>query len=124
MEDKNPHAEPQPIESRNARGRNIIQGSEIHVQAAMPILNRIIYITGLLSGLAIVGGIVGIIWNAFSPTEIDMFGAKVTTGHVGVDFTALGIIAMVFVVRAVLSNIIKLAALPEDEPRRKKRGTK
>ena len=95
-----------------------------HVRAAAPTMNKIIYICGILSGLAITGGIVGIIWNSFSPTEISFLGAQVNTGHVGVAFTAFGIIAIVFIVRAILSNTVKLAALPDDQPRRKKRKKK
>jgi len=87
-------------------------------------MNKIIYISGALSGLAIAGGIVGIIWNAFSPTEINFLGVEVNTGHVGVAFTAFGIIAIVFVVKAILSNTVKLAALPDDQPGRKKRKKK
>jgi hypothetical protein len=96
------------------------------VEAARPILSRIVYISGGLAGLAIIGGLVGIIWNVFSRTEIDIFGAKITTGHVGVAFVALGFISLIWVYRAVLTNIYGLAALPGDKPRheRKKTGRK
>ena len=85
-----------------------------HVRAAKPILNTIVILMGILSALAIIGGIISIIWNALSPTEFDIFGAELTTGHVGVAFTALGLICMVFVVRSILKYTHKLAALKND----------
>ncbi len=66
-----------------------------HVRAADPLLTGIIYSTGALSALSVLGGIIGIIWNAVSPTEIDIFGTKVTTGHVGVAFAALVLLCQV-----------------------------
>jgi hypothetical protein len=47
-----------------------------------------------------------------------MFGMNVTTGHVGVAMTALGIIAPIVGVRSVNRNLYRLAALPADRFRR------
>lgn len=46
---------------------------------------------GILSGMSISGGIVGIVWDAVSPTEFNFLGVTLTTGHVGVAFAALGL---------------------------------
>jgi hypothetical protein len=81
------------------------------ITAATPILKTVLYIMGSLSVLAIIGGIVTIIWNAHSPSEMILFGAKINTGHVGVAFTALGLISMVTVVRSVLKQLRKLAEI-------------
>ena len=88
--------------------------SAIHVRAAKPVLNKIVIIMGILSGLAIVGGIIGIVWNAVSPTKFKILGAELSTGHVGVSFAALGLISMLFVARSVLKYTHKLASLPND----------
>lgn len=89
--------------------------SEVHVDTASGILITIIVIMGVLSAAAIGGGIVAIVWNTVSPTQLDFFGVTVSTGHVGVAFTALGLISMFFVIRTVLDHIHKLAALRRDE---------
>lgn len=85
-----------------------------HVEAAKPVLSKVVIIMGMLSGLAIIGGIVGIVWNAMSPTKFNIWGAELSTGHVGVSITALGLICMVVVVRSVLKYTHKLAELPND----------
>lgn len=85
-----------------------------HINAAKPILKLVTIITGILAGLAIIGGIVGIIWNAYSPTMMELFGAKVSTGHVGVAFTALGLIIIYFVFKKVLKSTYDLAALEKE----------
>jgi hypothetical protein len=86
-----------------------------HVDSAKPILLSIIRIMGVLSGLAIIGGIGAIVWNAYSPTEMNLFDARVTTGHVGVAFTPLGLITMAFVLRSVLKRTKEIAELPESK---------
>ena len=85
-----------------------------HMNADRPTLNSIVYISGGLSALAIIGGIVALVWNAFSPTEMNLFGVRVTTGHVGVAFAALGLICMVLVVRSVMNTLQRLAVLRKD----------
>jgi hypothetical protein len=94
--------------------RTITLHAPSHVFVARPVLKMVVLVMGLLSGTAIGGGIVAIIWNAVSPTSFNILGATVTTGHVGVAFAALGLITMLFVVRAVLNYTHKLAALPEE----------
>ena len=89
----------------------------LHVREARPTINAIVYIMGGLSGLAVLGGIGAIVWNAYAPTEMDLFGVKVSTGHVGVAFAALGLVCMVFVVRSVLKHLHMLAALPDNNPK-------
>ena len=98
---------------KNMMNNNTID-SVSHVVVAQPIFKAIIIVTGILSGLAIIGGIVGIIWNALSPTTLDLLGFKVSTGHVGVAFTALGLIIMYFVFKKVLQGVQNLSALPKD----------
>jgi|GEM_PF-4924740 len=88
--------------------------SILHVHAAMPILRLIIYLAVFLSFLAIVGGILGLNWNT-SSIEFSVFGVRLTTGYVGVAFVAPGVVLLIAVVTAVLSNVYKLAALPEDQ---------
>ena len=90
-----------------------------HVEVAKPILRLSLFITAFLGALAIGGGIVAIVWNTVSPTQISMLGMKVTTGHVGVALAALGIIALIAGVRSVNRNIYKLAALPPERLRRR-----
>lgn len=86
-----------------------------HVVVAAPILKMIVIVMGVLAGISLGGGIVAIIWNAFSPTQFDVLGVTLTTGHVGVAFAALGLVTMLFVIRAVLKYTHRLAALPNDE---------
>jgi hypothetical protein len=93
---------------------NLRVGSAQHVHVAKPVIQTIMCIMGILSALAIIGGTAAIIWNAFSPTQTNLFEASISTGYVGVAFAALGLICMVFVLRAVLTNIYRLAALPNE----------
>lgn len=88
-----------------------------HLRAARPTINKIVVIMGVLSGLAIIGGIGAIVWNAYSPTEMSFIGASVSTGHVGVAFAALGLICMVAVMRTVLKTLHRLAELPDNNSR-------
>jgi len=90
-----------------------------HVIAATPILKLSLWLTAALGALSIAGGIVAIIWNSISPTQINIMGMSMTTGHVGVAFTGLGIIALIIGVRSVNKNMYRLAALPPDQLRLK-----
>lgn len=85
--------------------------SSSHVESAKPILKIMLIITGIIAALTIIGGIFGIIWNSLSPTEMNILGIKVSTGHVGVAFTAFGVIAEILIFKAVLKNIYKLSSL-------------
>ena len=91
-----------------------------HVEVATPVLKLSLLLTAILGAFCIGGGIVAIIWNSLSPTQIKILGMTVTTGHVGVAFTALGVITLITGVRSVNKNLLRLAALPPDrKPRRR-----
>lgn len=87
----------------------------MHQREAMPLHSRIITIFGLLSAMCVIGGIVGIIWNAVEKTKFSLFGMELTTGHVGVAFVGIGMVTALFTVRAVLKSQHDLAALPADD---------
>ena len=89
-----------------------------HVKAASPLLLTMIILVGGLAVLATVGGVIAIIYNSLAETKINIFGMSISTGHVGVAFVGLGIIMMILVYRNISENIYKLAALPDDRPRR------
>jgi len=91
----------------------ILAGRKIDDHDA-PVLDRMIVVMGLLAGLSIAGGIIGIIWNATSPTSFDVFGVTLSTGHVGVAFTALGLICMLFTVRGILKFLRKRSSRPRN----------
>jgi len=65
---------------------------------------RIVNIFGALAALSIVGGIVAVIWNAVAPTEFSLWGAKLSTGSVGVAFVGLGLVSAVVAVRSLLKH--------------------
>jgi hypothetical protein len=91
-----------------------------HVEVAIPVLKLSLLLTAILGAFCIGGGVVAIIWNSLSPTQFNILGMTVTTGHVGVAFTALGVITVIIGVRSVNKNLYKLAALPPDrKPRRR-----
>lgn len=85
-----------------------------HLSAARPVLTAVLVVMGVLSLVAVIGGVAAIIWNATSPTNFTLLGATLSTGHVGVAFAGMGLLCMLFVVRAVLNNIRHLATLPPD----------
>ena len=97
---------------------NKVNQSHRHVKSASPLLLTMIILVGVLSVLATVGGIIAIINNSLSETKINILGMLISTGHVGVAFVGLGIIMMILVYRNISANIYKLAALPDDRPRR------
>ena len=87
-------------------------GEPQDVEAATPLLTKVLIIVGIIAVLITIGGIIGIIWNAVSPTQISILGMNVSTGSVGVAFVALGVIMVIVIYRAVLKNISELAKLP------------
>lgn len=108
-----------PLPDR-APGRARAFDAASHMEVAIPVLKRSLLLTAILGAFCIGGGIVAIIWHSLSPTQIDILGMTVKTGHVGVAFTALGVIALIVGVRSVNKNLYKLAALPPDrKPRRR-----
>lgn len=89
--------------------------SSVHIKEAKLVLNSIVYISCTLSAISIVGGIIGIIWQAISPTEIQFFDIRITTGHVGVAFVALGLTTMLYTIKNVLKHLNKLAEIRDRE---------
>jgi hypothetical protein len=81
------------------------------LQIALPLLMVGLLATAVLAGLCIGGGITAIIWNAVSPTTLQIFGTKVTTGHIGVAFTLIGMASIVAVVRNAYKRALDLAKL-------------
>jgi hypothetical protein len=84
----------------------------VHQRTALPLHQLIVLVFGFLAFACIVGGIVGIYFNAKSDTGLEIFGVHLSTGHVGVAFVGLGLIIGLFMVRAVLRSQRELAALP------------
>lgn len=82
-----------------------------HQRAAMPLHKLIVVIFGVLAFFCLIGGVIAIIWNAKSETKFEIFGAQLTTGHVGVAFVGVGLLTAYFTVRAVLKNQRDLAGL-------------
>jgi hypothetical protein len=99
------------------RPSDIVLGAA-HQEAAMPLHKMIVLIFGFLALVCVGGGITGIIYEAKSDTKLDIFGAQLSTGHVGVAFVGLGLIIAYLTVRAVLRNQETLASLPADEDKR------
>src|SRR5258708_2945486 len=66
--------------------------------AALPLHVLIVRISGCLSFACVLGGITGIYSNAKADTKLDIFGAHLSTGHVGVAFVGIGLIIGLFTV--------------------------
>lgn len=84
-----------------------------HIKAATPVLLGGLVVSGLLAGLCIGGGIAALVWNIMAPTEFNFLGVMLTTGHVGVALTALGVILALFVIRSSYKRVVQLAKIPE-----------
>ena len=87
--------------------------SPAHMKAGWPAIRLGLRITGIVAALCVVGGIVGIIWNAVSPTEITLFGATVTTGHVGVAFVFIGLVVLAVVVSRAFKTLVDLGKIKD-----------
>lgn len=74
----------------------------------------IVVIFGLLALACVGGGVYAIFRSANADTTLDILGAHLSTGSVGVAFVGIGLIIGFFTVRAVLRNQRDLAALPPD----------
>lgn len=83
-------------------------------RAALPLHRLTIIIFGSLAMVSIFGGIIAIILDARTETNLQIFGAHLTTGHVGVALVITGLIMTFFTVQAVLRSQRDLAALPSD----------
>ena len=70
-----------------------------------PVLAYIVFAMFILALVSIAGGIVAIIWNTVSPTTFEAFGVKLSTGHVGVAFTGIGLVMAYFTFKRVLDNV-------------------
>src|SRR5436190_388556 len=92
--------------------------SEMHVRAGAPLLSQALQNARVIAFLAITVGALGIVWNAFSPTEFSFSGLKLSTGSVGVAIVGLGVVALILVNRRTMKALETLAALPPDEIRR------
>lgn len=90
-----------------------------HQSAALPLHFLIVRISGALAFACVVAGIIGIYQNSKSDTKLDILGAHLSTGHVGVAFVGIGLIVGFFTVRAVLRSQRDLAALPPQDAQRK-----
>lgn len=83
-----------------------------HQREAAKLHSLIVRIFGLLAFCCIVGGIIAIILNSKSETDFQIFGARFTTGDVGVALVGIGLLMTYFTVRAVLKSQKEIAALP------------
>ena len=85
-----------------------------HQRAALPLHRLTIIIFSSLAMVSIFGGIIAIILDARTETNLQIFGVHLTTGHVGVALVITGLIMTFFTVQAVLRSQRDLAALPSD----------
>jgi hypothetical protein len=84
-----------------------------HKGSVGSIFITVVFMMGALAAMAIIGGVIAIVLNVFSPTEIDFWGVKITTGHVGVAFAAMGLLCMMFILKRVLKYTREIASLLE-----------
>ena len=70
---------------------------------------------GLLALVTLLGGVVTVMMGFLSPTEFEMFGAHLSTLHVGGALVAVGFITAVPAIWSVRRWVTELAALPPDE---------
>ncbi|WP_139240613.1 hypothetical protein [Geitlerinema sp. PCC 9228] len=89
----------------------------IHQREAIELHKLITKTFGLLAIICIAGGIYAIAINSNSNTEIQIFGAQISTEHVGVAFVGIGVLLTFFTIRSVLNNQRDLAALPLNSQR-------
>jgi len=82
-----------------------------HIEAANPVIIATIWITGIVGFSCVLGGIFAIYRNAVSPSEVELFGSKLTTGHVGVAFVFIGVVVFGAVVRKAFRTIVELGRI-------------
>lgn len=92
------------------------QASKDHLSAASPVLKLSLWLTAGLGVLCTAAGIVALVLNRLSASEINIAGMAIKTGHVGVALTGLGVIVLIVGIRNVNRNVYRLAALPPDGP--------
>ena len=95
------------------------EGRTRHMKAGSAVL-----LTGMIGAflaaiLCICGGIVTLYANPNAPTSIDIWGAKITTGHVGVAFIFIGVVVMGFVIKGAFSTLVSLGTEPDKKAKKK-----
>ncbi len=80
------------------------------VEAARPALLTAMIITGLLSAISLIGGIVAIVLKSSSATTISLLGMKVETGSVGVALIVVALVIAYGVFRLAFKTIEVLDA--------------
>jgi hypothetical protein len=78
------------------------------IEAAKSVLITGLVIGGLLGFACVIGGIIAIYRNATSPSEVMLFGGKLTTGHVGVAFVFIGMVVLGAVIRKAFKTVVQL----------------
>jgi len=87
-----------------------------HQREALSLHTLIVKISGILAFVCILGGILALLVGGSAETSIDLFGAKLTTTHVGVAFVGIGLLVGYFTVKLVLKNQRDLANIPDSKP--------
>jgi hypothetical protein len=90
-------------------------GSTEHQTRAETTRFRVAAVFLSLALVALVGGAVMTFMGFLSPTEFEVFGARLSTLHVGGALIAVGFITAVATIRSVWRSINESAALPPDE---------
>lgn len=84
-----------------------------HLKAVAPLYMVIVVLTFFISIACITGGIYSIYRNAQGVTEFSLWGAKLSTGHVGVAFVGIGLIVGLFTIRSVLKSVRDIGTAPK-----------
>lgn len=59
----------------------------------------------------VLGGIFAIYENAYAPSKVELFGGKLTTGHVGVAFIFIGVVVLGAVIRKAFKTVVELGRI-------------
>jgi hypothetical protein len=86
-------------------------GGPPHQRAALPLHVLIVAIFGVVALACIGGGIFAVWKGATSDTTFNLFGARMSTGSVGVAFVGIGVVIAYLTIKAVLKNQRDLGAL-------------
>jgi hypothetical protein len=86
--------------------------SPAHIRAGKGIIKLGIVVAGLAGLVCVIGGIYAIYRNALSPSQVELFGSKVTTGHVGVAFVFIGLVVLWAVIRNANKTLVELGKIP------------
>jgi hypothetical protein len=86
-----------------------------HQGEALPLHVLIVKLSGFISFVCVLGGILAILLSSSATTSFELLGAKFNTTHVGVAFVGIGLLVGYFTVRAVLKNQQELAQIPETD---------